>query len=188
MVAPDRARGARRLRQFSNSAKQVAPDPDIRANLLPFAALRTARTSTMTGAILQAASSRSFRVFFSRPNRLAASADLATTGWGAAPMLWPACNPIRENTARVSTATPGLTRTAKMGPGIRGSPSRSPRPLIIRARGSRQTGTSAPVGHVPHRPPAHRRSRGHYGPPGAAAPPRHRTSRRRCPMRPAGVS
>ena len=66
-----------------------------------------------------------------------------------------------------------------------GGPSLSPRPPIIRARGSRQTGTSAPVacarprqaGIVGRQSRFHARAR--------AAPPPHPTSRRQDPPRPA---
>ena len=49
------------------------------------------------------------------------------------------------NTSLVGTATPGLTSTAGNSGSVIGSERISPMPRIMRARGSRQTGTSAPV-------------------------------------------
>src|ERR1700726_420852 len=48
-------------RQSLKSAKQVAPEPDMRARRHPGAAPRTDRTSPITGASRQAAASRSLR-------------------------------------------------------------------------------------------------------------------------------
>ena len=57
----------------------------------------------------------------------------------------PRPQPSARNTAGVATGTRGLTSTAKRGGKRKAGPSSSPAPRIMRARGSRQTGTSAPV-------------------------------------------
>ena len=49
------------------------------------------------------------------------------------------------NTSRVASATPGLTSTAGSAGNSSGGDSNSPTPRMMRGRGSRHTGTSAPT-------------------------------------------
>ena len=116
----------------------------MRASLHPRAAISTFSTWPTTGASTQAASSMSLRdLFRSRisPSNLKSS----NAGWAPKPKFSPRFKPMRAKTSRVAKATPGLTSTAKSGGKFSAGPRSSPVPRIILARGSRQTGTSAPM-------------------------------------------
>jgi octaprenyl-diphosphate synthase len=128
----------------AKSAKQVAPEPDMRAILHPTLLRKTARTSAITGASAIAGRSRSL-VCASRNSNSASrvggdpSAANPAFGDGADAVAQPA------NTSLVATATPGLTSTAASVGKVRGSERMSPIPRMIRGRESRHTGTSAPA-------------------------------------------
>ena len=133
-----------------NSPKQVAPDPDMRASWQPPSARRSLSTSAMIGCSAIAGASRSLRSSADGPKELAVGEDRITLpcpgGDGTdAPVLVAGFSRSAANTSFVGTATPGLTRTAgNLGRSI-GGERISPMPRIERGRGSRQTGTSAPV-------------------------------------------
>ena len=69
----------------------------------------------------------------------------SSRGAGGASSEAPGARPSAANTAGVATATPGWRARRPAAASASAGPSRSPRPAIGRARGSRQTGTSAPT-------------------------------------------
>ena len=75
--------------RVENNAKQVAPEPDIRASRHPLAADNTASASTMTGASTQAASSISLRPLRSAAAIPSAPSAAEISGCGAAPVVSP---------------------------------------------------------------------------------------------------
>ena len=116
----------------------------MRARLQPASARSAASTSAITGASAMAGASRSFACVArsctstSRFSSLAITAMSRATGGAAGAVQ-------RANTALVVSATPGLTSTAGSAGSGSGGDSTSPVPRMICGRGSRQTGTSAPV-------------------------------------------
>ena len=94
---------------------------------------------------------------------------------GAAGRIAPGARPSPANTAAVDTGDPGIGEHGEQRRAVRAAgPSRSPRPAITRARGARQTGTSAPTARAAARTGARRRRRGRSHAPAPAAPPRRR--------------
>ena len=132
-------------RQSSKSPNTVAPEPDMRARRQPALRASAPAPRRSPARARSPAASRSLRAARRWPRGAAAGRALGSiAGWrrgcpalSGAPSAW--------NTAAVSTGTPGLTSTAKSGGRRKAGPSTSPAPAIIRARDSRQTGTSAPV-------------------------------------------
>ena len=104
---------SRRMRPAASAAsaavakmpKQVAPEPDMRANRAP-AWVSVACAVPISGARARAGVSRSLRVVASQPVTATASANRGGVGSGGFSRL-----ARRENTAGVETQTPGLTRT-----------------------------------------------------------------------------
>ena len=92
-----------------------------------------------------------------------------------------------EHRAASATATPGLASTAGSGGNRSAGPSRSPRPPIGRARGRRQTGTSAPTAAAAANSAARRPARGRWRRRARAARRRRRSNRRRGRRRPAAL-
>ena len=123
----------------ANSAKQVGPDPDMRASRTPGTARKRASTSAMTGTQAIAPCVRSFPC-------CARNAIIASWSRGTSAILFllPGALKNLANTSRVAKGTPGLTSTAGNGGRSSGGDSRSPTPRMMRGRDARHTGTSAP--------------------------------------------
>ena len=144
---PPAARAAAAAAVESNKPKQVAPEPDMRASRQPGSARSAASTSRDHRLQAIAGASRSLRLRRrdSRASASRASADgVAELAIDALPADGPAEG--MRNTSCVGSATPGLTSTAGKRRQMRAArDSISPMPRMRRGRGSRQTGTSAPV-------------------------------------------
>ena len=104
--------------------------------------LSSARTSATTGASLIAELSRSFLDLANAARSVSTEAILEAPTWFDEDN---AASRSAAKTSFVATATPGLTRIAGSRGRSRGAERISPMPRIRRGRGSRQTGTSAPV-------------------------------------------
>src|SRR6266404_1799560 len=134
---------------FSKIAKQVAPEPDIRASQAPLVALSAASTSRITGWMRIAGASRSLE--FAASTSAQSSIDAPSSGQAVA---WstsanptnssPFRKPSAANTSLVATGARGLTSTQGIIGKLSGS-SVSPTPVMSQAREARQTGTSEPV-------------------------------------------
>ena len=99
----------------------------------------------MTGSSAMAGASRSFDCVVEKLQKLIAARQLRDRreiGGNAMPRA--ARRPSGKDRL-VASATPGLTSTAGSGGSDSGADSTSPMPRMMRGRGSRQTGTSAPV-------------------------------------------
>ncbi len=107
--------------------------------------LSSARTSAITGASLIAELSRSLLELANAARSVAMDATLEAPAWCDADA---ASGRSAPKTSFVATATPGLTRIAGSRGRSSGAERISPMPRIRRGRGSRQTGTSAPVAHA----------------------------------------
>ena len=127
-----------------NTAKQVDPEPDMRASAHPGNPRNAASTSATIGASPTATTSRSLRCPI-RNCTICFRLVIRAISPKSAGIGGIACGRQAANTALVASAMPGLTSTAWSGSNSSGLDSTSPIPRIIRARGSTQTGTSAPV-------------------------------------------
>jgi len=111
----------------------------MRTSLAPGNFFKAARTSATTGAHALAAAVRSLP--WCVRNSISASNSRGTSASSPS-----SCPPVNlANTSRVANATPGLTSTAGSSGNSRGGDNNSPTPRMMRGRGSRHTGTSAPT-------------------------------------------
>src|SRR5262245_41158604 len=112
----------------------------MRASRQPGSLRSTARTFAITGSSSIAGSSRSLR-----PRAISSSSSALCRGHMAGLVCVAGAAASIANTSLVATAMPGLTSTANSRGNSSGSERISPVPRMNRGRGSRHTGTSAPV-------------------------------------------
>ena len=122
--------------RVSNSAKHVAPDPDMRARSGAWAS-NASRTSAIRGSAATAGLCRSLRCRFSQAQNSA-----ATGGGGSSGGL--DFEAKCSNTRAVDNPRPGLTKHANSGGSAPKGEICAPMPCIKTGARPMQTGTSAP--------------------------------------------
>ena len=145
-AAPDRAGGRWPRDASPKSPNTVAPEPDMRARRQPASARSAPSASPITGATVEG---RRFEIVAGRARSPRAAPPVAAVRdlrmGGAARGSRRRSRPSALNTGAVGTGTPGIDQHRRRAAAGQGRAELSPAPRIIRARGSRQTGTSAPV-------------------------------------------
>ena len=120
----------------------------MRASRQPGSAAIAASTSAIGGAIASAGASRSLPALPSQASSASGSRGTVTGGPSVscpASRPCPGTKPSARNTGAVATAMPGCTISRPSRGRSSGDDKMSPMPRMMRGRGSRQTGMSAPV-------------------------------------------
>src|SRR5262249_12292448 len=115
-------------RALSNSPKQVAPEPDIRASPQPGDDRKAARTPAITGASSIAGASRSLLKLANAPMKSLTALAPSTTGELTELEMLRKWSDLK--TSFVATITPGFARTVGTGGTSSGLERMSPMPLM----------------------------------------------------------